>query len=125
LIAADTSSLVNFLAGEDTPDRDLIRRAMRAQDLWLPPPVKTELLSGRSRGTDLVALFDAAPMLAIAAGFWDRAGDARRLLLSKGLKARLADTLIAQCCIDADAPLITSDADYRHFERWCGLKLAA
>ncbi len=125
MIAADTSSLVNFLAGEGARDRELISRAVRAQDLWLPPPVKTELLSGRSPGVDLVALFDAAPLLAIEPGFWDRAGDARRLLHSKGLKARLADTLIAQCCIDADAPLITSDADYRHFERWCGLKLAA
>ena len=40
------------------------------------------------------------------------------------LKAKLADALIAQCCIDADVPLIARDADYRHFERWCGLKLA-
>ena len=34
-------------------------------------------------------------------------------------------TLIAQFCIDADAALIARDEDYRHFARWCGLKLAA
>jgi predicted nucleic acid-binding protein len=59
------------------------------------------------------------------AGYWERAGHNLRLILSKGSRARLADALIAQCCIDADTPLITSDTDFRHFERWCGLKLAA
>jgi hypothetical protein len=47
------------------------------------------------------------------------------MLLLKGLKARLADALIAQCCIDADVPLIARDSDFRHFKRWCGLKLAS
>jgi predicted nucleic acid-binding protein len=36
----------------------------------------------------------------------------------------MPDALIAQCCIDADVPLIARDKDYRHFESWCGLKLA-
>ena len=36
----------------------------------------------------------------------------------------MADALIAQCCIDANVTLIARDRDYRHFERWCGLKLA-
>lgn len=43
---------------------------------------------------------------------------------AKRLKPKLADTLIAQCCIDADTPLIARDGDFRHFERWCGLRLA-
>jgi len=50
-------------------------------------------------------------------------GENRRLIFSKGLKARLADTLIAQCCIDARAPLIATEGDYRHFANWCGLLL--
>jgi predicted nucleic acid-binding protein len=40
------------------------------------------------------------------------------------LKAALADSLIAQCCIDADVALIARDGDYRHFAKWCGLRLA-
>jgi predicted nucleic acid-binding protein len=48
----------------------------------------------------------------------------RTLILSKGLKARLADALIAQCCIDAGATLVCRDRDFRHFARWGGLKLA-
>ena len=45
--------------------------------------------------------------------------------MSKGLKARALDSLIAQCCIDADVPLIARDTDYRHFAKWCGLKLVS
>ena len=37
-------------------------------------------------------------------------------LLRNGRKAKLADCLIAQACIDNDAPLITYDRDFRHFE---------
>jgi predicted nucleic acid-binding protein len=125
LIAADTSSLINFLNGAGTPDADLVREALRADRLWLPPPTRTELISRPAAGATTDELVLGARLLAITPGYWDRAGQSRRLILSKGLRARLADTLIAQCCIDADAPLITSDTDFRHFERWCGLKLAA
>jgi predicted nucleic acid-binding protein len=125
LIAADTSSLINFLRGAATPDADHVREALRADRLWLPPPAQTELLSRPMVGATFDQLVLGARLLPITPGYWERAGAHRRLVLSKGLRARLADTLIAQCCIDADAPLITSDANYRHFERWCGLKLAA
>lgn len=124
MIAADTSSLVNFLTGAATPDRPMVRQALAAQDLRLPPPVKTELLSGTTPLIGMDALFLAAPMMALSDGYWDRAGENRRLLLAKGLKAKLADALIAQCCIDADVPLIARDTDFRHFAQWCGLKLA-
>jgi predicted nucleic acid-binding protein len=45
-------------------------------------------------------------------------------LLARRLRARLADTLIAQSCIDNDVALITRDADFRHFAKYCGLRLA-
>ena len=124
MIAADTSSVINFLLGADTPDRVLVRLALVGEDLCLPPAVKTELLSGTARMAGLDALLHGAPMLPIRDGYWDRAGDNRRLLKVKGLKANLADTLIAQSCIDADVALIARDTDFRHFADWCGLKLA-
>lgn len=125
MIAADTSSLINFLQGARTPDGPLIREALRANTLWLPPPVKTELMSGHLRVATFDQLVTGARLIPLTPGFWERAGDNRRLLLSKGLKARLADTLIAQFCIDAGAPLIARDGDFRHFAKWCGLRLAA
>ena len=46
------------------------------------------------------------------------------MLIAAGLRARTVDSLIAQCCIDADVELVTNDPDFRHFASHCGLKLA-
>lgn len=124
MIAADTSSVVNFLTRQHTPDALLVEAAFRAETLRLPPPVVAELLSSPKAEPALRGIIDMAGMLPISDHFWSRAGEIRCRLLSSGLKARLADTLIAQCCIDADVPLITRDGDYRHFAMHCGLKLA-
>ncbi len=122
MIGADTSSLIAYLAGEQGADVDQIGEAMAADELRLPPPTVTELLSKPS--AQLEYLLHSVPLLALTPGFWVRAGKARGLLQSKGLKAKLADSLIAQCCIDADVALIARDVDYRHFAKWCGLRLA-
>ena len=45
MTAADSSSLISFLEGETTPDVSLVREGLRLDTLWLPPPVKTELMS--------------------------------------------------------------------------------
>ena len=122
MIGADTSSVIAYLAGQGGTDVDQLGRAMAADDLRLPPPTVTELLSKPS--AQLEYLLRSVPLLDLAPGFWVRAGQTRGLLRAKGLKAALADSLIAQCCIDADVALIARDGDYRHFAKWCGLKLA-
>ena len=66
----------------------------------------------------------ALPLLEPLPDYWLRTAGARASILSKGLRARLADTLIAQSCIDYDVALITRDGDFRHFAKHCGLKLA-
>ena len=123
MIAADTSSVVAYLSGEAADDVTRIDLAMSAGTLRLPPPVLSELLSKRDP-SQIEPLLAGVPSLPLTDGFWERVGRSRRVLQLKGLKAALADSLIAQCCIDADVPLIARDRDYRHFERWCGLKLA-
>lgn len=100
-----------------------IEQAMAANELIIPPPVVTELHSKPDR-SELAPLLEAVPLMGLAEGFWERAGETRRTLLTRGLKAAMAHALIAQCCIDADTPLIARDRDYRHFAQWCGLKLA-
>ena len=124
MIAADSSSLIAYLQGEAGADIDRIERAIADGDLIIAPPVVTELRAGAVPNPDLDVMLDHTPRLEIDHGVWDRAGRNRRLLIEKGLRARFADALVAQCCIDADVPLIARDRDYRHFERWCGLKLA-
>lgn len=124
MIAADTSAVLHFLHGFDGPARPAVRRALRDERLVLPPLVLTELLSAPSPESDLDALLGAAPLVPVIDGYWERAALNRRTLAMRGLKARLADALIAQSCIDAGIPLISGDSDFRHFAVHCGLKLA-
>ena len=123
MIAADTSSLVAYLSGASGDDVARIDAAIASDELRLPPPVITEL-SSKPDQSAIRSLLQRVPLVEVDAGYWERAGQTRRILLSRGLKAALADALIAQCCIDADLSLVTRDRDFRHFERWCGLKLA-
>lgn len=64
-------------------------------------------------------------MLEIDGGYWERVGLLRARVVAKGRRARLADALIAQSCIDHDVPLITNDADFRHFAAVAGLRIFA
>lgn len=121
MIAADTSAVLQFLHGFDGPARPAVRRALQAEQLVLPAVVVTELLSTPS--SELEGLLRVATLLPVLDGYWERAGLTRRKVLTHGLKARLADTLVAQTCIDAGIPLISGDTDFRHFVTLCGLRL--
>jgi len=88
-----------------------------------PPVVVTELLSDSQVRADLAAFIQAIPRLLVLEGYWERAGELRARLLRRGLKARLADTLIAQSCLDHKIALVTRDHDFRNFARHAGLRL--
>ncbi len=55
------------------------------------------------------------PVLELKPGFWERAGRLRARVIAAGHKARLADSLIAQSCLDHGVPLVTRNRDFRHF----------
>ena len=121
MIAADSSSLVAFLSDEAGADVDLVATAVTNGQLVLPPAVVTEVLSGSASLQDtLMRVMQLEP----TDGYWERAGALRRKLRESGLKAKLGDALIAQSCIDHDVMLITRDNDFRHYAKYCGLKLA-
>ncbi len=125
MIACDTSSLAAFLAGDpNAADVEKLRKALASDQLVLPPAALAEALSNPKTFTQADALISPLPMLELTPGYWRRAATSRAMLLGKGLKARLADALIAQSCLDADVELITRDRDFRHFAQHCGLKLA-
>jgi predicted nucleic acid-binding protein len=124
MIAADTSSFSAYLKGEKGRDVDRVGEALAAADLLLPPVVVTELLSDPEAAKLIDAQIVNLATLELKDGFWVRAGHARRLLLTRNLKAKIAGALIAQACIDNDVALITRDSDFRHFAKYCGLKLA-
>jgi len=123
MIAADTSSLVAFLEGESGSDVDLIQTALDTSQLVLPPVVLTELLSDPAVSRSVRTLLSGLPTLQVEAGYWERAGILRASVLKQRKKARVADALIAQSCLDQATPLVTRDRDFRHFAAAAGLPL--
>lgn len=115
MIAADTSSMVAFLRGDDGDDVELIQSALDHRQLALPPVVLTELLSDPALPDKVRELLSALPILEVEPGFWERAGLLRASVLRQKKKARVADALIAQSCLDQSSPLVTRDRDVRHF----------
>ena len=126
MIAIDSSSWIAFFAGTQQSDDDveIVSSALGDHQACLPPVVLTELLSDPGLPRDVASLLLALPRLELHPEYWQRAGLLRAKVLARRRRARLADTLIAQSCIDHDVRLVTRDADFRHFARIGGLRLA-
>ena len=123
MIALDTSSAIAFLSGERGRDVTAVEQALRFRQGVFPPVVVTELLSDPVVRAEIGALIRGVPRLEILDGYWERAGQLRARLLRRGLKAHIADTLIAQSCIDHKVALVTRDRDFRNFANHAGLSL--
>jgi hypothetical protein len=123
VIAADTSSMIAFLQGDPGEDAELIQSALDHQQLALPPVVLTELLSDPAIPRPVRTLLCGLPILNVEPGYWERAGTLRAAVLKQKKKARVADALIAQSCLDQVSPLVTRDRDFRHFAKAAGLPL--
>lgn len=124
MIAVDTSTFIAYLEGEPGKDVELLDEALSTKQAVLPPIVLTELLSDSSIPKSVTELFKSLPTLEISEGYWERAGLVRAKVLTKGQKARIADALIAQSCLDHKLSLLTRDTDFKTFSRTCGLVLA-
>lgn len=126
MIAIDSSSWIAFFSDREPggDDTALVESALADRQACLPPVVLTELLSDPKLPRNVGALLSQLPLLDSDPGFWERAGRLRAKLASRHHRARLADTLIAQSCLDHDVRLITRDDDFRHFARIGRLRLA-
>jgi predicted nucleic acid-binding protein len=124
VIAVDTSTLSALFAGEHGKDVDTLADSLARGDVRLPPAVLTEILSDAAAAKVLTPRLLELELLDVSEGYWQRAGEARARLRARGLKAKVADALIAQSCIDHNVALITRDQDFRHFAKHCGLSLA-
>ncbi len=124
MIAADTSTVIAFLGGGAGTDVEALDVALAESQVCLPPVVLTELLSDPKLPPSVARLLEEVPVLEIHDGYWQRAGRLRARLLAAKRKGRLADTLIAQSCLDHDVVLLTRDEDFRQFARVAGLRLA-
>jgi predicted nucleic acid-binding protein len=123
VIALDSSALITYLAGGRGQAMETLDIVLAEQQACLPPVVLTELTSDPNLPLELADLFRSLPLLEVTDGYWLRAGELRARLMARGAKARLADTLVAQSCLDHDVSLITLDRDFRHFAKLAGLRL--
>jgi predicted nucleic acid-binding protein len=124
VIAADTSTWVGFLEGEEGDDTRLLDKALADRQVVMVPVVLTELLSDPKLPAAVAETLSEVPLMEIGSGYWQRAGVLRANVLAKRRKARLGDALIAQTCIDAGVPLVTRDRDFHAFADAAGLDLA-
>jgi hypothetical protein len=124
VIAVDSSALIAYLSGSSSsPAVEAADMALRERQVCLPPVVLSELLSDPRLPARVGALLLELPLLDVLDGYWERAGRLRATVLAARRRARLADTLIAQSCLDHDVPLIVLDRDFRHFAAVSNLEL--
>ena len=124
MIACDSSTLIAYIQDDPGPDTDLLDANLGAGEVAISPVVLAEILSEPRLPREHAAFIEAFPLLDFQDGFWVRVARARAALSSRKLRARLADAMIAQAAIDHRISLITRDADFRHYAKHCGLKLA-
>jgi len=123
MIAIDTSALVAFFHDEGGNEVGGVELAFESHCAVFPSPVLTEILSDHKLSPAVIELLQQIPLLEVKPGYWERAGLLRSRILKRGYKARIADSLIAQACIDHAVPLVTKDGDYRHFSKYAGLQI--
>lgn len=122
MIAADTSTWIAHFQDSRGSDVAALRRALEDHALVMVPAVICELLSFPPLPDAHKAAMLRLPQLPLTDGYWQRAGDLRRIVLSRGRKARLGDALIAQACVDHAVPLLTRDRDFVAFAETAGLQ---
>ncbi len=121
MLCLDTSSVIAYLQGDRGHDVDLADQALADAVGVVSPITVAELLSDPHLRPAVRRIILELPTLSIAEGYWERAGLLRAKVLRTGSKARLADTLIAQNCLDHKATLVTRDRDFKIFQQRAGL----
>lgn len=123
MLCIDTSSLIGYLEDTEGNDIDLVEQAFSDEVGVLSPVSLSEILSDPELSQTIRELILQLPLLPILNGYWERAGLLRAKVLRRGRRARFADTLIAQNCLDHGATLVTRDKDFKVFKQIAGLKI--
>lgn len=85
MIAADTSTWVSFLEGEEGEDM----RLLADRQVVMVPVVLAELLSDPKLPAAVAETLSDVPLIEIGFGYWQRAGVLRASVLTKRRQARL------------------------------------
>jgi predicted nucleic acid-binding protein len=123
VVCVDTNCWIAYLAGEPGSDIDFLEEQLKRQDVAMAPVVLSELLSDPKLDAKTALALGRIPLLDTWQGYWERAGRLRASLQRRNYRPKLADTLIAQSCLDHHVPLLTRDRDFRAFHEYAGLEL--
>jgi len=115
--------MVAYFRGEPGQDVELADQALADGLLALAPASVAELLSDPRLSRWVEKSLLGIVQLEITAGYWERVGRLRALLFRHRLRPKLADSLIAQSCLDHRVALITRDRDFASIQRLAGLRL--
>jgi len=77
MIAADTSTWIAFLQGEDGDDARLLDQALEDRQVLMVPAVLTELMSDPKLPAGVAQTLAQLPLIEIESGYWQRAGALR------------------------------------------------
>lgn len=128
MIVVDSNTWADFFNGASNPHVQRLETALKAEDdIAVVPIILTEVLQGfrtdsgyRRARRVLLALPAIEPTIDCHV----RAALLFRSLRRKGITVRGAvDCVIAQTCLDADAVLLSPDADFEHIARHTRLRL--
>lgn len=123
MLCIDTSSLIAYLEGAVGDDVDLVDQAFSDEVAVISPVTLTEILSDPHLSRSVRETILQLPILPITDGYWERTGLLRAKILRSGHKAKIADTLIAQNCLDYEATIVTRDNDFKVFQTVAGLRI--
>ena len=115
MIAVDSSVIIGWLNGFEHPASDRLSELLERGEAAISPVTMIEIASDPNLSSASRDILSAFAVLPVEEGYWERAGSLRAKLLSQGRRARLADSLIAQSCIDAGLALLTRDRDFLIF----------
>lgn len=122
VVCPDTKCVIAYLAGKQSADVEFLDKLLERKIVVMAPVVVAELLSDPTLPAVAEGFIRSLPEMGAGPGYSPRAGKLRAVLAEKGFKARLADTLIAQSCLDHDVPLLTRGQGFRRFVK-LGLRL--
>ena len=123
MLCADTSCWIAYLQGERAWDVDFLDASLASESVVMAPVVLAEIFSDPTLSATSRASFRSLPLLEVTTGYWERAGLTRALCRRHSKMPKLADTLIAQTCLDYQVPLLTRDRDFDAFSKHAGLQL--
>lgn len=122
-IVVDTSVWISALRGTSIP---LLEEALKGGRVLLPPLVLAELISGTKNPKEeakLTQFLSYIPLHPVGRSHWRKVGILRAKLASKGFATSIPDCHVAQCCLEAEADLLTLDKIFAKISSAVGLRL--